>query len=135
MTSDDVSLLNNAMNLRPASFSGSAWSLEENAAQASLRGRPQVIARPLSRHDVAFRSCLHWRKAEKEKRGGRVKALQRLLVHSFSAKLCAVRRVVVNKGKRTPGVDGVFWKTPEERLHAARSLTGNGYSPLPLRRI
>jgi RNA-directed DNA polymerase len=60
--------------------------------------------------------------AEKEGRAGKVKALQRLLAHSFFAKLWAVRRVVVNKGRRSPGVDGVLWKTPEERWLAARSL-------------
>ena len=74
-------------------------------------------------------------KAEKQGRAGKVKALQHTLVHSFSAKLCAVRRVVVNKGKRTPGVDGVLWKTPGEKLHAALSLSARGYHPQPLRRI
>ena len=73
--------------------------------------------------------------AEKEGRAGKVKALQRILTHSFSAKLWAVRRVVMNKGRRTPGVDGVSWKTPGERLHAARSLRAHGYRPRPLRRI
>jgi RNA-directed DNA polymerase len=73
--------------------------------------------------------------AEKEGRTGKVKALQRLLAHSFLAKLWAVRRVVVNKGRRSPGVDGVLRKTPEERWLAARSLRARGYTPKPLRRI
>ncbi len=73
--------------------------------------------------------------AEKEGRPGKVKALQRLLTRSFFAKLWAVRRVVVNKGRRTPGVDGVLWKAPEERWLAARSLRARGYRPQPLRRI
>ena len=73
--------------------------------------------------------------AEKEGRTGKVKALQRILTRSFFAKLWAVRRVVVNKGRRTPGVDGVLWKTPGERLLAARSLRTRGYHPQPLRRI
>ena len=74
-------------------------------------------------------------KAEQQGRAGKVKALQRLLVHSTSAKLWAVHRVVENKGKRTAGVDGILWKTPEERWRAARSLTARGYRPQPLRRI
>jgi RNA-directed DNA polymerase len=74
-------------------------------------------------------------KAEKEKRTGKVKALQRILVHSFAAKLWAVRRVVTNNGRRTPGVDGVLWKTPGERLQAVRSLRKRGYRPQPLKRI
>jgi RNA-directed DNA polymerase len=73
--------------------------------------------------------------AEKEGRPGKVKALQRLLTRSFFAKLWAVRRVVVNKGRRTPGVDGTLWKTPEEKWLAARSLRARGYRPQPLRRI
>jgi len=39
-------------------------------------------------------------KAAEEGRWGKVKALQRLLTHSFSGKALAVRRVTENKGKR-----------------------------------
>ena len=74
-------------------------------------------------------------KAVREKRWGKVKALQWLLTHSFYAKLWAVRRVVTNRGKRTPGVDGVVWTTPRQKIAAARSLRRKGYRPLPLRRI
>ena len=45
-------------------------------------------------------------KATREGRWGKVKALQRLLTHSFSGKALAVKRVTENQGKRTPGVDG-----------------------------
>ncbi len=51
-------------------------------------------------------------KATREGRWGKVKALQRLLTHSFSGKALAVKRVTENQGKRTPGVDGTIWKTP-----------------------
>jgi RNA-directed DNA polymerase len=47
-------------------------------------------------------------------RWGKVKALQRLLTHSFSAKAVAVRRVTENPGKHTPGVDRVTWTTPTQ---------------------
>jgi len=43
--------------------------------------------------------------AVKEGRWGKVKALQRLLTHSYSGKVRAVRRVTENQGKKTPGVD------------------------------
>ena len=43
-------------------------------------------------------------KATQEGRWNKVKSLQRLLTHSFSAKTLAVRRVTENQGKRTPGV-------------------------------
>jgi RNA-directed DNA polymerase len=73
--------------------------------------------------------------AERARRFGKVRALQRLLTHSFFGRLWAVRRVVVNKGRRSPGVDGVLWKTPEERWQAVRSLRARGYRPQPLRRL
>src|SRR3990167_10212757 len=53
-------------------------------------------------------------KAVSEGRHGKVKALQWLLTHSFHAKLLAVRRVVQNKGGKTPGVDKVIWKRPSK---------------------
>jgi RNA-directed DNA polymerase len=74
-------------------------------------------------------------KAVRENRWGRVKALQRILTRSFPAKVWAVRRVVQNQGKRTPGVDGVIWKSARQKMQASRSLRRRGYQPLPLRRI
>ena len=52
---------------------------------------------------------LHVRIAQATQQGrwGKVKALQRLLTHSRSAKTLAVRRVTENTGKRTAGVDGI----------------------------
>ena len=61
-------------------------------------------------------------KAIREGRHGKVKALQWLLTHSFSAKLLAVKRVVQNHGGKTPGVDNVIWTTPQQKLKAAQSL-------------
>ena len=74
-------------------------------------------------------------KATKEGRHNKVKTLQWLLTHSLAAKLLAVKRVTENSGKRTAGVDGVIWKTPEQKLEAARSLTRKGYRAKPLRRV
>jgi RNA-directed DNA polymerase len=66
---------------------------------------------------------------------GKARALQWLLTHSFSGKALAVRRVTENKGKNTPGVDKVTWKTPAAKTNAIGSLKRRGYSPLPLRRV
>jgi RNA-directed DNA polymerase len=66
---------------------------------------------------------------------GKVKALQRLLTHSYSGKALAVRRVTENTGKRTPGVDGQTWKTQEQKAGAIQTLQQQGYHPRPLRRI
>src|SRR5260370_37733128 len=74
-------------------------------------------------------------KATKEKRWGKVQALQRLLTHSFSGKALAVRRVTENQGKNTPGVDKITWNTPQKKLNAIYSLRQRDYRPQPLRRI
>lgn len=65
----------------------------------------------------------------------KVKALQWLLTHSFSGKALAVRRVTENQGKRTPGVDGECWSTPQCKANAIGTLRRHGYQPKPLRRV
>jgi RNA-directed DNA polymerase len=65
----------------------------------------------------------------------RVKALQRFLVQSFSGRCLAVRRVTENAGRRTPGVDGETWSTPESKWQAIQLLSSRGYQPQPLRRV
>src|SRR5271154_5969192 len=52
----------------------------------------------------------------------KAKALVYLLTHSFSGRAMAVLRVVSNAGARTPGVDGVLWKTPEAKSEAFSKL-------------
>jgi len=74
-------------------------------------------------------------KAVREKRYGKVKALQWLLTHSFSAKLLAVRRVTQNSGAKTPGVDGVLWNTPKQKIQAVKQFQRREYKTQPLRRI
>src|SRR5437899_1348408 len=73
--------------------------------------------------------------ATKEGRWGKVRALQRLLTHSYSGKVLAVRRVTENNGKRTPGVDQETWDTPEKKKQAVHELKRRGYQPQPLRRV
>ena len=74
-------------------------------------------------------------KAVKENRVGKIKSLQWTLTHSFYAKAIAVKRVTENKGKRTPGVDGVCWISNEDKFNAIFTLQRRGYQPQPLRRI
>lgn len=74
-------------------------------------------------------------KATQEGDWRRVKALQRFLIQSFSARAIAVRRVTENRGKRTAGVDGETWSTPDAKWHAIQQLTQRGYRPQPLRRV
>ena len=89
--------------------------------------------RPIERQ--VRRLQLRIAKAVREGRWGKVKALQWLLTHSFAAKLLAVKRVVHNPGRRTPGVDRVVWRTTAQKMQAAWSLKRHGYSPKPLRRL
>ena len=74
-------------------------------------------------------------KAVQENRWNKVSALQYLLTHSFHAKLLAVKRVTSNKGKKTPGIDGVLWRGARAKWRAVISLRRRGYHPQPLRRI
>jgi RNA-directed DNA polymerase len=64
-----------------------------------------------------------------------VKRLQYLMTHSYFAKLLAVRRVTRNKGKRTSGIDGEKWLTPDSKIKAVLSLTGKRYKAKPLKRV
>src|SRR6516225_3700271 len=73
--------------------------------------------------------------ATKVGRWGKVQALQRLLTHSYSGKVLAVRRVTENNGKKTPGVDKEIWDTPEKKIQAVHALKRRGYQPQPLRRV
>ena len=74
-------------------------------------------------------------KAMREKRFGKVKALQRLLSHSFYGKCRAVKRVIENKGSKCPGIDGIVWRTKRQKMQAILSIQRLGYKAQPLRRI
>lgn len=66
----------------------------------------------------------------------RVKRLQRMLTHSFYGRCLAVRRVTENRGRKTPGVDGEKWATPQLKLQAVMRLSQKrGYRPKPLKRV
>ncbi len=74
-------------------------------------------------------------KAEKEGRIGKVKALQILLTKSLSGRRLAVKRVTENRGKDTPGIDDIVWKTPQEKSNAVNLLRRKGYRAKPLKRV
>ncbi|WP_236495978.1 reverse transcriptase N-terminal domain-containing protein, partial [Escherichia coli] len=61
-------------------------------------------------------------KATQEQQWRKVKALQRMLTRSFSAKALAVKRVTENTGRKTPGVDGEIWQHPESKWSAITRL-------------
>ena len=74
-------------------------------------------------------------KAAREKKWGKVKALQWTLTHSFYAKALSVRKVTENRGKRTSGVDHELWDSPEAKFRAIGKLKRRGYRTQPLRRV
>ena len=74
-------------------------------------------------------------KATQENKWNTVKRLQYLLTHSYYAKVLAVRKVTTNKGKKTPGVDGVLWSTPAAKMRGVLTLTDKGYKAKPMRRV
>lgn len=84
---------------------------------------------------LVFRLQMRIAKAMREKRYNKVKALQRLLTRSYSAKGLAVRKVTGNIGAKTPGVDGKTWKTDKQKSEAISTLLHRGYKPLPVRRV
>ena len=66
----------------------------------------------------------------------KVKSLQKLLIHSTSNKLLAVRRVTLeNEGRKTAGIDRIKSLNPQERMNLVGNLSFKGYKPLPVRRV
>lgn len=63
------------------------------------------------------------------------KRLQHLLTNSFYAKCLAVRRVTSNKGRKTPGIDGVLWNSASSKMDAVLRLQPKGYRSKPLKRV
>jgi len=86
-------------------------------------------------HQTVRRLQMRIAKAVREKRWGKVKTLQWLLTRSFYGKAIAVKRVTENQGKKSPGVDGEIWDTPETKAKAVMSFRRRGYQPRPLRRV
>src|SRR5919198_3465710 len=86
-------------------------------------------------HKIVNRLQARIVQATKAGKRNKVKALQRLLTHSFSGKALAVKRVTENQGKNTPGVDKETWTTPKAKWMALHGLKRRGYKPRPLRRV
>ena len=94
-------------------------------------------------HDIDWETChirvrrlqIRIAKAAKLSEWRKVGQLQRMLVRSFSAKAIAVKRVTENRGRKTAGVDGKTWNTPNAKWDAVFQLKRQGYKPKPLRRV
>ena len=62
-----------------------------------------------------------------------IEDLQNRIVNDVDIKCLAVRHVC--NSTMSPGVDGVKWKTPAEKMRAAFSLTSKDYHASPMRQI
>lgn len=73
-------------------------------------------------------------KAVQDNKWRLVKRLQKLVTNSFYAKALAVRRVITNKGSKTPGIDGNIWVTDDDKIQAVYKLRTYAYKAKPLKR-
>src|SRR5262250_799703 len=73
--------------------------------------------------------------AQQQGKKRKVRALQLILTRSYSARCLAVRRVVENSGRRTPGVDGQKLDTPEKKAQTVEKLNAEDYKAQPLKRV
>jgi RNA-directed DNA polymerase len=89
----------------------------------------------LKAHTIVRRLQARIVKATQAGRWGKVKALQRLLTHSWSGRVLAVKRVTENPGKHTAGVDQELWETPAKKAAAVSTLRQHGYRAQPVRRV
>lgn len=135
---------------RPEREQTSAWCSVAREQGEPAKGGEQETARAAAPPDAAQawnssdwttaqarvrRLQVRIAKAAREERWGAVRALQRLLTRSHAAKALAVRRTTTNRGRWTPGVDGVIWSTPQQKGKAVEQLRRRGYRPQPLRRV
>src|SRR6056297_2219584 len=118
LTSQVGKQMTSAMDGAPTSSSKEWHAIDWQKAQKAVRRLQRRIAQALLK-----------------KRFGKAKALCRILARSFYAKVLAVKRVTSNKGKNTPGVDGIIWKGAKTKFEAVCNLHHRGYKAQPLRRI
>src|SRR5499427_3256653 len=116
--------------------------------------RRELEAAPVGAAGASLRQAIDWRsinwkranrnvrrlqrrivEAQQQSKKRKVRALQFILTRSYSACCLAVRRVVENPGRRTPGVDGQKLDTPEKKAQAVDKLSTEDYQPQPLKRV
>ncbi len=103
--------------------------------ELSQQAGPALSGAPQQWHDVDWSRVqrnvrgmqVRIAKACREGKWRRVKALQRMLTRSKSARYLAVRRVTENQGSRTTGVDKQLWDTPNAKWEAVGQLKTRGY--------
>jgi RNA-directed DNA polymerase len=107
-------------------------SLPARACVRRLTGTPSIGGEPTATCVVC--------KDESCRRNNKVRSVksvlrQFILTRSYSARCLAVRRITENSGKRTAGVDGKKFDTPQQKAQAIETLNTEDYKPQPLKRI
>ncbi len=116
--------------------------------------RRELEAAPFGAAGASLRQAVNWRtikwkrvnsnvcrlqrrivQAQQQDKKRKVRALQFILTRSYSARCLAVRRVVENPGRRTPGVDGQKLDTPEKKAQTVEKLNAEDYKAQPLKRV
>jgi RNA-directed DNA polymerase len=86
-------------------------------------------------HKYVWRLQQRIYRAESERKGRKVRSLQRLLIRSEASLLLSIRRITqINKGKRTAGVDGYKAITSKKRLelyNQMKSMKIMNHNPSP----
>lgn len=98
---------------------------------------PKDLEAMLLRSVQADTACPTCTQAYKAGDMEKVKRLQYQLVNSWARKSIAVKTVTSNKGKKTAGVDGVIWDTPELKRTAIANLKPSNikYVAKPVKRV
>ncbi len=82
-----------------------------------------------------FRQQCRIARASREENLTEILQLQKELVNTDDAKGLAVWEVVHRKSRNSPGVDGIVWETPAQRMSAVLHLNTGMYESLPLYRF
>jgi RNA-directed DNA polymerase len=85
--------------------------------------------------ESVFRIQCRIARAADEHRLPDIALLQDELVHSHEAKLLVVHEITGKKSRAIPGIDGIVWKTPAEKMFATIHLNEPGYKPVPVKRF
>lgn len=134
----------------------SAWStgLVENKCDLWAIDRKQMSSMTENKKSKKGWHEIDWKKVETkikdiqekivtatlDKDFKKVYNLQWKLLTTFEAKALAVRKVITNKGGKTPGTDNIIWKNPNAYYGAIKQLAGiikdiNNYKAKPVLRV
>lgn len=91
----------------------------------------------ISVENKVFRQQVKIGVAYKNGNTGLVTQQQDNLTRSWEARALAVRTITTNKGKNTPGIDGITWDTPEAKFEAIPQLLvdPNSYQCQKVKRV